>query len=159
MRRALILLIGLLVVPAAWAEPAKDAKPAAPFGIEADLAAYPQTTPKDALTSVLKAIDNKRIDYLLAQLADPDFVARRVEANGGKFDDLVKETAAKLAAESSAVKQLRRFLEEGTWDIRGATATVSLKALEDRHVYLRKAGDRWVLENQQKKPDAHSREE
>lgn len=159
MRRALVLGIGLLAGAAAGAEPGKAAKPAGRFGIEADLNAYPQATPKDALASVLKAIDNKRIDYLLAQLADPDFVARRVESHGGKFDELVKETAAKLAADPAAVKQLHRFLKDGAWDTHDTTASVCLKDVDDRRVSFRKVGGRWVLENAWKKLDAPSREE
>jgi hypothetical protein len=150
MRRALILLIGLLVVPAAWAEPAKDAKPAAPFGIEADPAAYPQATAKDALASVLKVIDNKRIDYLLAQLADPKFVDERVKVYDGNFDTLVKETTEHLANDPTLLRDLKKFAKQGEWDVAETAASVFLKDNKDKRAYFRKIGSRWYLENRQK---------
>src|SRR5262245_48322911 len=85
------------------------AQPAARYGVEADLKTYPQGMPKEALASVLKAIDAKRIDYLLAHLADPQFVDQRVKENGGRFDALLEETRAKLLDDPGAAKQLSKF--------------------------------------------------
>ena len=42
----------------------RPVKPPPRYAIDADLDTYPQATPKDALRSVLKAIDAQRIDYL-----------------------------------------------------------------------------------------------
>jgi hypothetical protein len=126
------------------------AQPAARYGVEADLKTYPQGTPKETLASVLKAIDTKRIDYLLAHLADPQFVDRRVKENGGRFDVLLDETKAKLLDDPGAAKQLRKFLSDGEWKVEENNATVKLKDVPDRAVYLRKLGDRWFLENRRK---------
>ena len=148
MRMALALGIALLGVAGAPSE----ARPEKRYGLAADPATYPQATPREALDSALKAIDDKRIDYLLAQLTDPQFVDGRVQGNGGHFEDLVKETTAKLAAAPGTVKQLRRFLKEGEWKVGDASATVLLKDVDDRAVHLRKIGGRWFLENRNK-PD------
>src|SRR3954451_22588506 len=108
MRSLLTLLIGLITDRGLQAQPDKDPRR---YGIEAAAQTYSQGSAKDTLASVLKAIDDKRIDYLLAQLTDPAFVDRQVAQNGGKFDALVKDTTAKLAADPRTVKQLRQFLK------------------------------------------------
>jgi hypothetical protein len=144
-------VLGLVVLSAGVAQQAKQ--PPARYDIEADLDNYPQSEPKAALESVLKAIDKKKIDYLLAQLSDPQWVDNSVQkVYGGKFHDLVKETAAKLATDPTEVEELRRFLREGTWDTGDAEAHATLKDVQDRRVSFRKIEGRWYLENQ-KKPD------
>src|SRR5262245_49107319 len=115
--------------------------PASRHGVAADLKSYPQSTPKEALASVLKAVETKRIEYLLAQLADPDWVDGRSEMEG--FQELVRETTAKLAP--PAVKQLRRFLQEGEFETLDAQAVIRLKSVKDRVVRLRKLDNRWYL--------------
>ena len=152
MRFAVVFVLGiwgLIGVSVAWAQQAKQ--PPARYGIEADLDNYPQAEPKAALASVLKAIDQKKIDYLLAQLSDPQWVDERVQkVHGGRFEELVKETAAKLASDPTEVEELRRFLREGTWTENDSEVQVSLKDVPDRQVFLRKIGSRWYLENQKK---------
>src|SRR5262245_58860448 len=75
---------------------AQAPSPSNRYGIELNLRSYPQATPKETLASILKAIEQKRFDYLLAHLADPTFVDDRVKQAGGKFDDVVAETRNKL---------------------------------------------------------------
>jgi len=152
MRVAVALLAGVVCLSAGHAQDAKEGKLAKRYGIEVDLEIYPQGTPKEALASVLKAIERKRIDYLLAHLADPEFVDMRVRVLGGKFEELVKETTAKLAADPTAVKELGRFLREGQWEGDDATASAQLKDVKERRVYMRKLEGRWFLENRQKPP-------
>jgi hypothetical protein len=141
------LLIGLVCVVGA-ADKEKRATDKR-YGIQADLKAYPQATPKEALASVLKAIDAKRIDYLLAQLADPDWVDKRVKGNGGSFTEVVEETTAQLIGDPGPAKLLRRFLKDGTWNVGDTRASVRLKDVEER-VYLHKVDGRWFLENRKK---------
>jgi hypothetical protein len=129
---------------------AQDSKPAERYGIEPNLPDFPQASPKETLSSVLKALEQRRIGYLLAQLADPEYVDMRVKKiHGGKFDAMVEEVTAKLANDPGAVKKLRRFLDEGTWDIQDAMASARLKDVTER-VYLRKVDGRWYFENQHK---------
>ncbi len=132
---ALVLLLSSVA-------PAADA-PAKRFGVEPDLKAFPQSTPKEALASVLKAIDQKRPDYVVAHLADPDFVDRRVKETS--YDDLLAEATAKLVSDPGAAKRLRAFLDKGRWDEKGDRSTVSLPEGGDRTVSFRKSGDRWFL--------------
>ncbi|HXG09111.1 MAG TPA: hypothetical protein VNK04_04920 [Gemmataceae bacterium] len=150
MRTAFVWLIVLTIAAGAAAQEAGDAKPAQRYGIAADLKTYPQSTPKETLASVLKAIDAKRIDYLLAHLADPQFVDRRVAENGGRFDILLQEAKAKLLDDPGTAKQLRRFLNEGEWTIDANAASVRLKDVSDHQVFLRQLGGRWFMENRRK---------
>jgi hypothetical protein len=120
------------------------AEPAARHGIAADLKTYPQATPKQALASALQAVANKRVDYLLAQLADPQWVDARVRTYGGRFPELVRETTDKLDA--AAVKQLQRFLADGQCEMNERVAVFRLKEVPDRRVGFKKVGDRWFLE-------------
>ncbi|HKI36389.1 MAG TPA: hypothetical protein VKA46_31315 [Gemmataceae bacterium] len=138
-----------LVVFASVVALAADA-PAKRFGVEADLKTFPQATPEEALASVLKAIEMKRPDYIVAQLGDPDFVDRRVKETS--YDELLAETTAKLVSDPGAVKQLRAFLEKGTWDKEDATASVTLKEGTERLASFRKAGGRWFLKQPSRKP-------
>ncbi|HEX5272956.1 MAG TPA: hypothetical protein VFW33_20810 [Gemmataceae bacterium] len=138
---ALVLLISSAALAA-------DA-PAKRFGIDPDLKTFAQATPKDTLASVLKAIEMKRADYIVAQLGDPEFVDRRVKETG--YDELLAETTAKLVTDPGAAKQLRAFLDKGTWDEKADDATVSLPE-KDRTVSFRKAGGRWFLKQPYRKP-------
>jgi hypothetical protein len=141
----LAALVGLsgLPTPAGAGE-----KSPARHGVTADLKSFPQATPKQALASVLKAIDLKRIDYLLAQLSEPEWVDERVKIYEGGFAELTKETAARL--DPPAVKKLARFLKEGEFETLDGTAVVRLKDVKDRVVRLRKIDRRWYLENRYK---------
>ena len=149
MRTAVTFLAGLVCVAGLSAQAPKDSKEsklAKRYGIEVDLLEYPQTTPQDALRSVFKAIDAGRIDYLAAHLADPDWVDQRVkQVHEGKFDRLVEEIRDKFANDKISLKELRRFLEEGQWDITDTRATAQMKDVKDR-VYMRKLDGRWFLE-------------
>jgi len=155
MRFAAILLLSILGLVGFSTTMAQQAKePPKRYGIEADLENYPQGDAKAALASVLKTIDNKKIDYLLAQLSDPQWVDNRVQkVHDGKFDECVKETTQLLANEPGTVEELRRFLREGTWGGDDTEARVSLKDIPDRQVFLRKIENRWFLKNEKKGKD------
>src|SRR5947209_3959822 len=97
------------------------------YGVEADVDNYPQASPKETLTSLLRAIENKRINYLLAQLADPDFVDKEVrDTHGGKFEAMVQEVSGKLVNDPSAAKRLRRYLKDGDWEMDEASASARI---------------------------------
>lgn len=146
MRCLLTLAIGVCLVSALGAQNAPPAR----YGVGSDLDTYPQKTAKECFGSVLKAIEQQKLEYLLAQLADPQFVDMRVKALSGGFRDLVQETKARLGDDPQAVKELRRFFTEGMWEDSDDTAAVKLKDVKNRTVFFRKVRDRWFLENRQK---------
>lgn len=148
MRVALMVLIGAAL--AAGAEAQEANKLATRYGITADSDLYPQKTPKEALTSVLKALQAKKVDYLVAQLSEPGFVDQRIKSvHDGKFEEMVKEVTAKLLDDSDTVPQLRKFLKDGEWEEGDDTAFAKLKDSKDR-VFFRKLEGRWFLENRKK---------
>jgi hypothetical protein len=119
-------------------------EPAIRYGVAADLKTWPQATPKETLTSVLKAIDGKKFDYLVAQLADPEFIDQRVKiVYAGRFEEQVQDTRARL--DPAAVKLLRRFLTEGVWTTDKTSASVRLKDIEGRVVRFVQKDGRWYL--------------
>ncbi len=132
------------------------------YGFDLNLAFYPQKTPQETILSVVKAIENKRMDYLLAQLADPRFVDEAVAAykttirQGSDkakvflaFDRLVVETAQYFLEDPTLLKELRAFGKEGEFETSDTQASGTLKTVQGRKVFLRKLEDRWFLENKQ----------
>jgi hypothetical protein len=118
-------------------------------GVALDLNTYPQATAKETLASVLKAVDNKRFDYLTAQLADPTFIDERVKRlYGGRFEQQVEDTASRF--DPSTAKLFGRFLKDGEWTTDKDTANVRLKDVKDRAVFFRRIGARWYLEHRWK---------
>jgi hypothetical protein len=162
MRTAAALLIGITLWSGLVAAQG-DKKAIDRFGVEPERDKYPQDTPQKALASVLHAIDNKQVDYLLAYLADPRFVDKRVADNEAlfsnlepkrrqraAFEKLVKETADHFQEDPQAVKDLRRFSSMGEWEAKDKEASARLKDFPSRRVFLRRAEAGWVLENRQK---------
>ena len=83
-------------------------------------------------------------------MADPQFGDMRVKMLSGGFKELVSETRSRLAEDPVAVKELRRFLKDGQFEDGDGVATVRLKDVKNRAVFLHKIKDRWYLENRQK---------
>lgn len=149
MRSALVTFLFVVMVTGFVRAQDKEVKAIKRYNVEPDLDTYPQGAPKEALGSVLRAIEQKRINYLLAQLADPEFVDNRVKTYGGNFDELVKEATDKLVNDPSTVKQLRRFLREGEWEMDETSASARIKEVNER-VFFRKVEGRWYLEDRSK---------
>ncbi len=157
MRVGIAMLLGLALLPSPGPA-AGPGKPAARYGVAADLDAYPQSTPKQALASTLKAVATKRFDYLVAQLAGPTFVDDRVKnVYAGKFAEQVEDTTARL--DSVAVKQLARFLKDGEWAVKKDEALVRLKGVPGRVVRFRLREGRWYLEHPSAPPMAPKKKE
>jgi len=117
------------------------------YNIESDIDRLPQKTPKETLRSVLAAIEAKRINYVLAHLAEPTFVDQRIKDTGGRFDVMVQETTRKLEADAESLRELRKFLTDGEWKDEETTASASCKDVRGKMVYFKKIGNRWFLEN------------
>ena len=147
--RSAVVLGALVMFAGPAAAQKRDPPPAARYGIEADLDAYPQDSAKTALASVVRAIDARRFDYIAAQLADPDEVDKKVQELGGKFERYAKLVSDRLGDDPEAVRQLRRFANEGEFNVSGDTASVSHKEIKGRQVFFRRVSGRWFLENRQ----------
>jgi hypothetical protein len=158
-------LIGLMFLTAVPAEPGgkdkdkeKD-KDVTRFDIVSDYERYPQNKPQAALGSVIKALDERKIDYLFAHLADPAFVAARLKiykaglpaalAEESKdkvaFQRLTKAAADDFRDDPSKLKELARFAKDGEWEVGDDIAQARLKSLPARKVFLKKIDNLWYL--------------
>jgi hypothetical protein len=132
------------------------------FGIDEDSGQYSQKSPPEALASVIKAIQFNRIDYLLAHLADPEFVDKRMAEYtailvGGEaarttlgFNRFLKETTDYYKEDPLLLKELRDFFKENSWEIEESKAVAKHKDIPTRKIFMKRIGDRWFLENKQK---------
>jgi hypothetical protein len=148
MRISVLVSAALLSALLAWPE-VFGGEGSKRYDVPLNLTKFPQDEPKTALGSVVKALEDRRIDYLLAHLADPEFVDDRVKLYGGNFEELVKETTVHMLDNPAVLKELRRFLKEGKWNTFNATTEVSLDDVKNKRVYLRKIDKRWFLEQRQ----------
>jgi len=154
----LALFLGLL--PAA-AQDETAPKLAKRYGYSFEPSLFAQKTPQEAMQSIVKALDGKKIDYLLAHLADPKFVDDRVAEYKGlqkgnedakivlAFERLVRETVNHFQEDPLLAKELRQYLKDAEWEVQETSAVGTLKAASPRRVFLRKLEDRWFLENRQ----------
>jgi hypothetical protein len=152
MRLAVALLVALicLTVAPAQAPPKLDPR----YDLDYDSFNYPQGTPEKAMASVVKAIQDKRVNYLLAHLTDPAFVDQRVQdVHRGKFAELVKEVSHKLVNDPDSIKLLERFAKEGQFETGDTTASARLKDTNDK-VFFRRIELRWFFQNQKKEEKA-----
>jgi hypothetical protein len=150
MMRTGVVLSMLLVTTGPALGQQKEPPPPSRYGIDADLDIYPQNSPKAALTSVVKAIDDRRLNYLAAQLAVPATVDKRVAERGGRFYDYVRLITERFSADPDAVGALRRLAREGEVKAEGDTAVISHKDVKGKDAIFRKIGTRWYLEDRQK---------
>jgi hypothetical protein len=163
MRVAIALVLTLSA--ALGTQTAEKIKTPSRYGFDLSTKNYPQQTPKETLGSVLKAIGENQIGYLLAHLTDPAFVDQRVAVNAGKMDSkwserekealafgqLVQSTSEAFKKDPSKLADLQRFQKDGEWQEDGNDAVATLKGLQVRKVFMKKAfPDRWVLLDREK---------
>lgn len=82
MRPFLALFVLSILVANATAQPKKEPfdpkEPPIRFGLRQSPELYPQDSPKNALYSVLRAMDKDRYDYLVAHLLEPGYVTEQL---------------------------------------------------------------------------------
>jgi hypothetical protein len=144
---SLVVSVGIL---ASAAQAGPDETPARRYGLEPDLKTYPQSTPKESLGSLLKAAKAKRVDYVFAQLADPEWVDRRVKETEGGFAALIEESTPRLVEDPATGKRFAKLLADGEWKIEAAAASVRLKDSDGMTLFFRNANGRWYVENRKK---------
>jgi len=157
-------MFAALILLAVFASAQDEVKKKAPprFGFLVDEMTYPQKTPKDAMGSIIAALDRKKVDYFMAQIADPTYVEYWVErykadfAQGKDearrllaFDRLVRETSENYLNDPLIVKDLRAFAKDAKWEETDGIAIGTTEMVPARKVFLKKIGERWFLENRQ----------
>ena len=165
MRKFAAMAALLTVVVGVEAQTGDKGKTLQRYGLDQDAKRFPQSNPKEALGSILKAIGDKRFDYLLAHLADPAFVDKRAaqiatnlspktseaDKKSQAFNKLVERTAESFDEDPTKLKELQRFLKDGEWDEGEGEAVAKLKGVTARKVFMKKLPpDRWVLQDREK---------
>ena len=84
--------------PARPQQPAPKGMTEAPprFGVVLRPKVYPQSTPKEVLTSVIEAAEKGEFNYLLANLLDPAFVDARLADRAKQFEPVIEVELATL---------------------------------------------------------------
>jgi hypothetical protein len=145
---AAALAAGTLAAQEKSAKP--GAKPAAAnldvrYGIKVDLKKYPQSTPQEAVESILKAGKEADMGYIFAQLMRPDGIDRGFSGDMKKFQRAV--ATATGDRDKGEIKdlfiQLNGISKEGKWTIRSDKAWA--RALGCQSFCVQKTGDRWFL--------------
>jgi hypothetical protein len=162
MRAIVVVAVVLIPIAGALGQDGDKGKTIKRYGIELDTKKYPQSNPKEALGSVLKAIGDNRVDYLLAHLADPAFVDKRIGTYASQldpslneqtrivvaFDRLLKRTIENFLDDPTKLEELKRFFKDGDWADQESIAVASLKNQKARQVFMKRIGDdRWVLQD------------
>src|SRR5438477_356654 len=81
-------------------------------GFDYNQSLYPQKTPAETIGSIVKAIDNKRIDYMLAQIAEPKFVDAQVAQYKALFTKGKDEARTFLAFDRLVNETVEYFLSD-----------------------------------------------
>lgn len=63
--------------------------------------------------------------------------------------EIIADVQARLMDDPETLKELRRFLRDGTFTDTEVTSRVTLPDVKERAVYLKKIGERWFIENRQ----------
>ena len=90
MTRLFAPLVALFLVGNLTAQPKKEVfdpkEPPKRFGLRQSPELYPQDSPKNALYSVLRAIDKDRFDYFVAHLLEPGYVTEQLAISYPHFE-------------------------------------------------------------------------
>lgn len=200
MRMTWAMMAALVGAAVALGQAPADQTPVVRYGITSSPDFYPQTTAKDTLGSVAKALANKRYEYVAAHLLDPELVDAKVaeraselmpatekslaalraeqrrnpagvtpgefvplapdqfaervraEATRSAFDSVVRSILENQSESPENVRLLDKFVRQGVFTDGGTTATVALKDVPGKQVYLKQVGGRWYIEDRQQ-PD------
>ncbi len=113
------------------------------YGQEVDLRLYPQSTPQQAIESVIEAMRAADITYMLAHLVSPTEVDRKLKGDRDAFRQLaVKATPEKTKA---MVTELQKLLDDGTWTMRRNLCWATIDGTRD--LTLERIGRRWFMHN------------
>jgi hypothetical protein len=143
-----IVLTIMLVIACAATTPALAQGNAAgasgtQYGINPDSKRFPQSEPKQAITSVIKAVEAGDVAYLLAHLIWPAEVDQKFEGNRERLVALASK--ATPAKNRKLVAAMIRHTTEGTWTISPRTARSHVEGLPD--ITLSRLGNRWFMHN------------
>ncbi|QVL33394.1 hypothetical protein KIH39_05635 [Telmatocola sphagniphila] len=145
---ATIIMLVLASLPLAAQEKKEKEIVQTRFGVLPNVELYPQSEPKELLNSVVKALQQGRVEYLLAHLTDPSFIESRMRNSNASFSELVEVAKAKLKEDPDLYRSIRIIAREGELAEQGDVAMFSQKDFKDRKIFVVKIGQRWFIRNE-----------
>jgi len=91
----LIVSFGLVLAVTPFAFAQQAAKDEHRFGISLNTDFYPQDSPKNTMTSLIRALDKERYDYIVAHLLNPAYVDEQLRASAPPFENEAREHVAR----------------------------------------------------------------
>ena len=101
--------------------------------------------------SELKLIDLTVRMFTEPQLeGDRELLAAVVEKSRERaFKQLIRDVDQKMRDDPQSLKDMKKFLRDGTFTDEGGGVKVVNPTVMDRALFFKKIGDRWFLENRQ----------
>ncbi len=99
MRKSLSFAVVLILASQSWAQQGKPKTPEETpprFGVPFKGNAYLQSTPKEALNSVIEAAEKNDFNYLVAHLLEPSFVDGRIADRAKQYEPAMSANLAAL---------------------------------------------------------------
>ncbi len=73
----------------------------------------------------------------------------KAEAKVRAFKAIIEDVQKKFLADVNIVKEMKRFLRDGTFDVTGDTAKVTLRDVKGKAIYFVKVNNRWFIQDRQ----------
>jgi hypothetical protein len=134
MRGLSILLIAAAFAAGASAQPVADEKPR--FGVTPNYDLYPQNTPKAALETAIKLLENKRYDYFLAHVVDPDGLQARMADRAARLEPEVEKQLLRKRDEQKRAPELVSARDKLPVEPKDFAAVVSAEAANRSFRYI-----------------------
>ena len=143
--RALLIAVSAIVLPMTVGADvrADEGDASLRYGIPRDATRFSQDGPQQTIRSMVKALDDGKIAYMLAHLISPEDVDAKLKGE----DAALRRLADKATGESTAKLRaaLVDHLRSGRWIIKGSRALSEVKDRAD--LTLERVDSRWYLHN------------
>ncbi len=134
MRGMWILLIAATLAAGASAQPVADEKPR--FGIAPNYDLYPQSTPKAAFETAIKLLENKRYDYFLAHVLDPELLQAKIADRAARLEPEVERSLLRKRDEQKRAPELVSAREKLPVEPKDFAVAVSAEAVNRSFRYV-----------------------
>ena len=141
--RTEMIVVAAIVLSIAPTAAAEQPNPNLRYGIPIDPTHFSQDGAQQTVRSIVKALDDGKVAYMLAHLISPEDVDAKLKLDRAALLRL----ADKATAESTAKLRdaLVVHLQQGRWIIKGSRALSEVRERAD--LTLERIGGRWYMHN------------
>ena len=142
-RRTMFLAVAAIALWISSAVVAEEANPNLRYGIPVDRTRFSQDGPQQTVRSIVRALNDGKVAYMLAHLIAPDDVDAKLKLDRAAL----RQLAGKATPESTGELRdaLLDHLEQGRWIIKGGRALSEVQGRAD--LTLERIGGRWYMHN------------